>query len=406
MTLDKLSAFTVDDKGEETFVTGGALERIQKSVELERIAIYLDSDISPWHIEKPWEDLLPHEWGQDGKPAADYLEKHSYLLQPVSGNAKYSKDRPDISSRNGQPLQKAAVNLDDVTLSLSKSGYRDLLKLADNFTAFNQRLKYAHYRPHVSVKNDPRSWWKYACRAGSEQMKKASGKMPWEQVLRYARLRKKYISLYAALLKSDLDRAVVDDHKDIEELDRELDIDIILQWRMLAHKFVEQSAGSELYLKQKAKKSWWSFGWTSQPVKDENEPGTLTEEDWERLNDIIGYKEGVDEELLIHDKGDLPYMLLKLHMKHNATKLIDSEECLADLSCDNLEGCIKLYSEAKVINIKLGSYRLLSPNGLLAEVGCICNPLTPSPLSSLLASFDVFICFRLIYLSTIRKYTI
>ncbi|KAL2233061.1 UNVERIFIED_CONTAM: hypothetical protein Sindi_1486100, partial [Sesamum indicum] len=106
---------------------------------------------------------------------------------------------------------------------------------------------------------------------------------------------------------------------------------------------------------------------TSQPVKDENEPGTLTEEDWERLNNIIGYKEGDDEELLIHDKGDLPYMLLKLHMKHNASKLIDSEECLADLSCDNLEGCIKLYSEAKVINIKLGSYRLLSPNGLLAE---------------------------------------
>ncbi|KAL0409293.1 UNVERIFIED_CONTAM: hypothetical protein Sradi_1863700 [Sesamum radiatum] len=284
---------------------------IGEEVELERIAIYLDSDISPWQIEKPWEDLLPHEWGQ--------------------------------------------------------SGYRDLLKLADNFTAFNQRLKYAHYRPHVSVKNDPRSWWKYACRAGSEQMKKASGRMPWEQVLRYARLRKKYISLYAALLKSDLDRAVVDDHKDIEELDRELDIDIILQWRMLAHKFVEQSAGSELYLKEKAKKSWWSFGWTSQPVKDENEPGTLTEEDWERLNDIIGYKEGDDEELLIHDKGDLPYMLLKLHMKHNASKLTDSEECLADLSCDNLEGCIKLYSEAKVINIKLGSYRLLSPNGLLAE---------------------------------------
>ncbi|KAL0326633.1 UNVERIFIED_CONTAM: hypothetical protein Sangu_1741300, partial [Sesamum angustifolium] len=270
-----------------------------------------------------------------------WLVLQAYLCSPligeeVSGNAKYSKDRPDISSRNGQPLQKAAVNLDDVTLSLSK------------------------VVPACYLVSSPAV-------ASLFILLSECGKMPWEQVLRYARLRKKYITLYAALLKSDLDRAVVDDHKDIEELDRELEIDIILQWRMLAHKFVEQSAGSELYLKQKAKKSWWSFGWTSQPVKDENEPGTLTEEDWKRLNDIIGYKEGDDEELLIHDKGDLPYMLLKLHMKHNASKLIDSEECLADLSCDNLEGCIKLYSEAKVINIKLGSYRLLSPNGLLAE---------------------------------------
>ncbi|GFQ08294.1 putative vacuolar protein sorting-associated protein 13b, partial [Phtheirospermum japonicum] len=219
VTLDKLSAFAVDDNGEETFITGGALERIQKSVELERMAVYLDSDVIPWHIEKPWEDLLPSEWGQifkfgttGGKPATDYLEKHSYVLEPVSGNAMYSKDRPDASPRRGQPLQNAVVNLDDVTLCLSKTGYRDLLKLADNFTAFNQRLNYAHYRPRFTVKTDPRSWWKYAYRAVTDQMKKASGKMPWEQVLRYAKLRKRYISLYAALLKSDLNRAVVDDN--------------------------------------------------------------------------------------------------------------------------------------------------------------------------------------------------
>ncbi|KAL8053513.1 hypothetical protein ABFS82_05G077000 [Erythranthe guttata] len=375
VTLDKLSAFTVDDKGEETFITGGALERIQKSVELDRMALYLDSDISPWYVKKPWEDLLPSEWGQifkygteSGKPATGKLESHSYVLQPVSGNAKYSKDRPDASGSKGQPLQKAAVNLDDVILCLSKNGYRDLLKLADNFTAFNQRLKYAHYRPRVSVKTDPKSWWKYAGRAISDQMKKASGKMSWEQVLRYARLRKKYISLYAALLKSDLDRSVVDDNEDIEELDRELDIEVIIQWRMLAHKFVEQSVGSELYIKkQKPQKSWWPFGGTSEPVKDGNEPGTLSEEDWKRLNAIIGYKEGDDEQLSTHDKGDLPYMSLKFHMKHNASKLTDSQECLADLSCDNLECWIKLYSESKIVNIKLGSYRLLSPNGLLAE---------------------------------------
>ena len=54
-----------------------------------------------------------------------------------------------------------------------QDGYRDILKLADNFTAFNQRLKYAHYRPPVSLKSDPRSWWKYAYKAVSDQMKKA-----------------------------------------------------------------------------------------------------------------------------------------------------------------------------------------------------------------------------------------
>lgn len=53
-----------------------------------------------------------------------------------------------------------------------QNGYRDILKLIDNFAAFNQRLKYAHYRPHVSVKTDPSSWWKYAFNSISDQLKK------------------------------------------------------------------------------------------------------------------------------------------------------------------------------------------------------------------------------------------
>ncbi|RDY00759.1 hypothetical protein CR513_16023, partial [Mucuna pruriens] len=34
------------------------------SVELDRLAVYLDSDIIPWHVNKAWEDLLPSEWFQ------------------------------------------------------------------------------------------------------------------------------------------------------------------------------------------------------------------------------------------------------------------------------------------------------------------------------------------------------
>ncbi|XWS62075.1 hypothetical protein CRYUN_Cryun07bG0179900 [Craigia yunnanensis] len=377
LTLEKLSAVTVDESGKETFVTGGELDRIQKSVELDRLALYLDSDILPWHINKPWEDLLPSEWVQvfrfgtkDGRPAGHPIEEHTYILQPVTGNAKYLKLRQNESSDSGEPLQKGAVSLDDVTLCLSKDGYRDILKLADNFTAFNQRLKYAHYRPPVSLKSDPRSWWKYAHKAVSDQMKKASGKLSWEQVLRYTRLRKKYIPLYASLLKSDVNRPVVDDNEEIEELDRGLDIELILQWRMLAHKFVEWSIESEHCVKkQKAKQSWWSFGWASQSLKDESESFHFSEEDWEQLNKIIGYKEDDDgQSLMINEKPDILQTSLEIHMKHNASKLLDeAHACLAELSCEGLDCSIKLYPETKVFDVKLGLYQLSSPHGLLAE---------------------------------------
>ncbi|XP_062119153.1 intermembrane lipid transfer protein VPS13-like [Humulus lupulus] len=149
------------------------------SVELDRLALYLDSDIIPWHIDKPWEDLLPSEWVQvfrygtkEGKPADRIVKQHTYILEPITGNAKYTKLRANELAMSDQPLENATVNLDDVILCLSKDGYKDMLKLADNFSAFNQRLKYAHFRPHVSMKSDPRSWWKYAYRAISKKVKK------------------------------------------------------------------------------------------------------------------------------------------------------------------------------------------------------------------------------------------
>lgn len=48
------------------------------------------------------------------------MVKHSYILQPVTGDATYSKLRRKESANSDQPLQKAVVNLNDVTLSLSK----------------------------------------------------------------------------------------------------------------------------------------------------------------------------------------------------------------------------------------------------------------------------------------------
>lgn len=45
--------------------------------------------------------------------------------------------------------------------------------MADNFSSFNQRLRYAHYRPSLPVKSDPKSWWKYAYKVLTHEMKKA-----------------------------------------------------------------------------------------------------------------------------------------------------------------------------------------------------------------------------------------
>lgn len=66
-------------------------------------------------------DLQLFKFGTEGGKPADHLtRRHAYVLQPITGNAKYTKMRSGESADNGQPLQKVLVNLDDVTLCLSK----------------------------------------------------------------------------------------------------------------------------------------------------------------------------------------------------------------------------------------------------------------------------------------------
>lgn len=108
----------------------------------------------------------------------------------------------------------------------------------------------------------------------------------------------------------------------------------------------------------------------NQSFKDEAEPFHFGEEDWERLNKIIGYKEGDEHQsVLVKDKVDALHTSLNIYMKRCASKLIDgSSEYLAELSCEGLNCLTKLYPETKVFDVRLQSYKLSSPNGLLAEV--------------------------------------
>lgn len=107
----------------------------------------------------------------------------------------------------------------------------------------------------------------------------------------------------------------------------------------------------------------------SSSTKEEPEFKGLTDEDWEKLNKIIGYnKENSDEFVLSIEDKNLIQFSVKVRMKHNASRLTHGDECLGDLSCDELLCNLQMYPETKIFDLKLGSYKLSSPYGLLAEV--------------------------------------
>jgi len=380
LTLAKLAAVTVDESGKETFVTGGALDRIQKSGELNRLSFYFDTDTKPWPMEKSWEELVPKDWnkvflpGIKEEPSAfegekpGWIEDHNYVLEPVGGTARYFKLGQKDTREPEMPAQKAVAILDDVTISLSETQYRDVLKLAENISTFTKRVQYAHYRPNLSILEDKKAWWLYAYTAISEDQKKARGHLSWQQILTYSRMRKQYVQKYIEVLQANPKATSVNDNKDIRDMDRQLDSEIIIQWRMLAHAFVDQERKKDEQERQ-AKSSWWPFGWGGGGGNNDPDAKEFTDDDWSKVNQIIGYEEGKPSPLVPgQDQPNMLHTLVEVQMKHNGTKLLSATgECILELTSEGLGCGIQLYPETKVFKVGLNSYKISTPEGLLGE---------------------------------------
>lgn len=101
---------------------------------------------------------------KDGKPANRFIREHTYILQPITGNANYSKLRSREPANRGQPLQKASVNLDDVTLCLPKvhikPHFPPLLRFFGCHILNGWVLKYVHL---CLIKDNLHYWFLCIC---------------------------------------------------------------------------------------------------------------------------------------------------------------------------------------------------------------------------------------------------
>ncbi|KAM1191559.1 hypothetical protein PS2_011822 [Malus domestica] len=229
VTLAKLAAVTMDEQGNETFDTSGALDKLRKSLQLERLAMYHDSGSVPWKIDKGWEDLTPEEWIQifeDGinEPAAAANRK--YLVSPINGVLKYHRIGDQERNDSEVPFEKASLVLSDVSLTVIEAQYYDWIKLLEVVSRYKTYVVVSHLRPVVPVSEGPYLWWHYATKA-SLQQKKMCYRFSWDRIRDLCQLRRRYIQLYAGSLQhlSNVKNA------EIREIERDLDPKVILLWR-------------------------------------------------------------------------------------------------------------------------------------------------------------------------------
>ncbi|KAF5752107.1 hypothetical protein HS088_TW01G00014 [Tripterygium wilfordii] len=385
VTLAKLAAVTMDEEGNETFDTSGALDKLRKSLQLERLAVYHDSDSLPWKIDKRWEDLTPREWieiFEDGinessdshEMASQWAVNRNYVVSPINGVLKYH--RLGNLERNDRqvPFEKASLFLRDISLTITEGQYYDWIKLLEVVSRYKTYLEVSHLRPVVPVSKDPSLWWRYAAQACLQQ-KKVCYRLSWERIRHLCQLRRRYIHLYAGSLQQPSD----DDNLEIRDIEKHLDSKVILLWRFLAHAKVESVKSKEAAEQRRLKKkSWFSFGWRTQSedASDGDSPEglqlteeRLTKEEWQAINNLLSYQP--DAELTSHSGKDAQNMiqyLVTVSIGQASARIISINQ--TEILCgrfEQLDVSIKFKGRSIHYDVLLRFYGLSAPEGSLAQ---------------------------------------
>ncbi|KAH9766384.1 C2 domain-containing protein [Citrus sinensis] len=400
VTLAKLAAVTTDEQGNEIFDTSGAVDKLRKSLQLERLALYHDSNSLPWAIDKRWEDLSPREWTEifeDGinEPAADcrivspWSVNRKYLLSPINGVLKY--DRLGNQERNNPeiPFEKASLVLSDVFLTMTEEQYHDWIKLLEVVSKYRKYVEVSHLRPMVPVSEARKLWWRYAAQASLRQ-RKMCYRFSWDRIQHLCQLRRRYVQLYASSLQQSSNSG----NSETREIEKDLDSKVIILWRLLAHAKVEsvklKEAAEQRQLK---KKSWFPFTWLTNSkdpsVGDASEESQLTEErltneEWQAINKLLSYQPG--EESTSYSGKDMQNMiqyLVMVSIGQAAARIISINQI--EILCgrfEQLHVSTKFKHRSIQCDVSLRFYGLSAPEGSLAESVC-----SEQKINALAASF-------------------
>ncbi|KAK4798434.1 hypothetical protein SAY86_030760 [Trapa natans] len=382
VTLAKLAAVTMDDQENETFDASGALDRLRKSVQLERLALYHDCNSLPWTIDKRWGDLSPKEWVEifeDGinVPVTDMMSKRSktrsYIVSPINGVLKYHRLGKQERNDPETPFERVSVTLSDVSLTVTEAQYHDWIKLLEAVNRYQIYVEVLHLRPMVSVSEGPHLWWRYAAQATLQQ-KKMCYRFSWDQIQHLCLLRRRYVQLYACFLQQLSDIKI----SDLREIERDLDPKVIILWRLLAHAKVESVRSKEAAEQRRLqKRSWFSF--RRQTATEDTSgidsegsqmsEGKLTKEEWHAINKLLSYQQ--DEEFVLHSVKDMQNVirfLVTVSVGQVAARIVNKDDI--EIVCARFEQLLvstKLRHRSTHCDVSLKFYGLSAPEGSLAE---------------------------------------
>jgi len=312
LTIEKMSAITVDDSGKPTFTTGGALEGIHKHMSLGNFSWYLDSSerFRPWKTHADWEppsvDNASEWWSLfgDGLSTEMSAKTRQYMCHPVTVELLYHRKGKNEETEVCEPRQLCNLRFEETRMTMTRRQYHNFMQLLQVFNQYRLRLPHAQFRPICDIRTSPAMWWTYAKLAVSSRKKNVTGRFGWSDIQNAGSKRRRYLAMYM----TEGGTSNAEFLEEMEIIEGEFDFQVILAWRCIAHsktKSVGEQGSSGRFTsyaqrarkkliksladEEKAKGGYFSWIWTSSSAK-ENESATslaLSDDDWSKLEELM-----------------------------------------------------------------------------------------------------------------------
>jgi len=331
ITLDHITAFTVDDAGERTFVASGALDRLLKIAQMSRLAVYFDTDVSDDQESEKLRKLPTEAWDEFFMPGiredGAVEGRRQFVVPPLNCELKYkrlgAREMKNVDD-HAEAKQAFQFKLDTVRAQLSEIQVRDLRRLLDFIAAEQVRTPNRDLRPRQSPVRNPRGWWQYAVAAVKRQF--CIRKLSWNEISILCHRRREYCASFHSLLKlretpkkSKKENDLIEEfERDIQKMEEDLSVDVAVWFRVLVHMQIIRDKKMKAMQEAKAKAvkseswtSWFSYV-KSQPSltaaeSDEQTQAILSRGEQEELDRLMNV-EAMREEA--KNDTDDPYRLL------------------------------------------------------------------------------------------------
>ncbi|KAK7107202.1 hypothetical protein V1264_015158 [Littorina saxatilis] len=218
LTIKKLSVQSTDSTWVPKFVSHDSAEMVYKLVDLQGLAIYCDTNVKMMaHLSL--HDLSDELQRDMCRTKDNKFKEHEYILKPINSQARVKRYTSALPLRSpAKPRISVDLSLDKMAFCMATSQYRSLLLWQREFSRHNRRRKFRKLRPTCPVKNNGRTWLKFAVECHLNQIQERNRRLTLSFLTHRVHKLVVYSRLYAAHLKGHfLSQQQQEDKDEIEE---------------------------------------------------------------------------------------------------------------------------------------------------------------------------------------------